>query len=98
VERLNQTIRQHVATLGRRVTTVCKGADGLRQQLVLYNMYDYFFLFLSSLCVSLAAFDPTVGMGSARQWRTRTPTIARGLADRVWTLGEMLMCRVPLCP
>ena len=61
-------------------------------------MYDYFFLLRRSLCVPLAAFEPTDGMGSARQWRTRTPTIAGGLADRVWTLGEMLMCRVPLCP
>ena len=31
VERLNHTIWQHVATLGCRVTTVCKGADGLWQ-------------------------------------------------------------------
>ena len=28
VERLNLTIRQHVAAIGRRVTTLCKGEDG----------------------------------------------------------------------
>src|SRR6266478_6420433 len=33
VERLNLTIRQHVAAVGRRVTTLCKGEAGLRQQL-----------------------------------------------------------------
>jgi hypothetical protein len=27
VERLNLTIRQHVAAVGRRVTTLCKGED-----------------------------------------------------------------------
>ena len=86
VERLNHTILQHVATLVRWVTTVCKGADGLRQQLALYHTYDYFFLLRASLCVPLAEFEPTNGMGSARQGRTRTPTIAGGLADRVWTL------------
>src|SRR3989454_1378035 len=30
VERLNLTIRQHVASVGRRVSTLCKGEDGLR--------------------------------------------------------------------
>src|SRR4030095_11956660 len=39
VERLNLTIRQHVAAVGRRVSTLCKGEDGLRQQLALYHVY-----------------------------------------------------------
>ena len=34
VERLNLTIRQHVAAIGRRVSTLCKGEEGLAQQLV----------------------------------------------------------------
>ena len=34
VERLNLAIRQRVAAVGRRVTTLCKGEDGLRQQLM----------------------------------------------------------------
>jgi hypothetical protein len=36
--RVNLTIRQHVAAIGRRVTTLCKGEDGVRQRLVLYLM------------------------------------------------------------
>ena len=39
VERLNLTIRQHVAAIGRGVSTLCKGADGLGQQLALYHCY-----------------------------------------------------------
>src|SRR5215831_13004512 len=39
VERINLTIRQHVAAVGRRVSTLCKGEDGLRQQLALYHVY-----------------------------------------------------------
>ena len=31
VERINFTIRQHVAAVGRRVSTLCKGEDGMRQ-------------------------------------------------------------------
>src|SRR5215470_8064352 len=42
VERLNLDIRQHVAAVGRRVSTLCKGEDGLRQQLVLFHAYHNF--------------------------------------------------------
>ena len=33
IERVNLSLRQHVAAIGRRVTTLGKGEDGLRQQL-----------------------------------------------------------------
>jgi IS1 family transposase len=46
IERLNLSIRQHVAAVGRRVTTLCKGEVGLRQELTLYHTY-YNFLFAS---------------------------------------------------
>ena len=39
VERVNLTIRQHVAAGGRRVMTLCQGEDGLWQQLALYHTY-----------------------------------------------------------
>jgi len=31
IERVNLTIRQHVAAVGRCVTTLCRGEAGLRQ-------------------------------------------------------------------
>ena len=34
VERLHLDLRQRVAAGGRRVTTLCQGEDGVRQQLV----------------------------------------------------------------
>ena len=39
VERVNLTIRQHVAAVGRRVSTLCKGEEGLGQQLALHHVY-----------------------------------------------------------
>jgi IS1 family transposase len=98
VERLNLTIRQHVAAVGRRVSTLCKGEDGLRQQLALYHVYYHFCLPHASLCVSLPQPLPTNGTGSAKQWRPRTPAMAAGLTDRVWTLREVLLFRVPPWP
>src|SRR5207245_3936430 len=38
IERLNLTIRQHVAAVGRRVNTLCKHEAGVRQQLALYHV------------------------------------------------------------
>ena len=98
VERLNLTMRQHVAAVGRRVSTLCKDEDGLRQQLALYYMYYNFCLPHTSLRQPLPQPLPTNGSGSAKQWRPCTPAMAAGLTDRVWTLREVLLFRVPPWP
>jgi IS1 family transposase len=98
VERLNLDIRQRVAAVGRRVTTLCKGEDGLRQQLVLFQAYQNFCLPHASLRVPLAEPVPTNGTGSAKMWRPWTPAMAAGLTDHVWTLREVLLFRVPPWP
>jgi IS1 family transposase len=98
VERLNLSLRQHVAAIGRRATTLCKGEDGLQQQLALYHGYYNFCLPHSSLRQALPHPEPTHGGGSAKQWRPYTPAMAAGLTDHVWTLREMLLYRVPPWP
>src|SRR6266853_1874955 len=59
VERSNLTIRQHVAAVGRRVSTLCKGADGLRQPLTVYHCYDNFCLPHASLRQALPQSEST---------------------------------------
>jgi hypothetical protein len=98
VERLNLTIRQHVAAVGRRVSTLCKGEDGVRQQLALYHMYYNFCLPHTSLRQPLPLPEPTHGTGSAKRWQPQTPAMAAGLTDHVWTLREVLLFRVPPWP
>jgi IS1 family transposase len=98
VERLNLDIRQHVAAVGRRVSTLCKGEDGLRQQLGLYHVYYNFCLPHASLRHPLLQPEPTHGTGSAKRWQPRTPAMAAGLTDHVWTLREVLLFRVPPWP
>jgi IS1 family transposase len=98
VERLNLSLRQHVAAIGRRVSTLCKGEDGLRQQLALYHMYYNFCLPHASLRVPLPQLLPTNGPGSATQWRPCTPAMAAGLTDHVWSLRAVLLFRVPPWP
>ena len=96
--RVNLTIRQHVAAVGRRVMTLCKGEAGLRQQLVVYQVYYNFCLPHASLRHLLLQATPTHGTGSAKRWQPRTPAMAAGLTDYVWTLREVLLFRVPPWP
>jgi hypothetical protein len=98
VERLTLTIRHHGAAVGRRVTTRCQGEEGLQQQLALYQTYYNFCLPHASLRQPLPEPIPTNGTGSAKQWRPYTPAMAAGLTDRVWTLREVLLFRVPPWP
>ena len=98
IERVNLSIRQHVAAVGRRVNTLCKGEDGVRQQLALYHAYYNFCLPHASLRQAFAAPIPTNGRGSAKVWRPCTPAMAAGLTDHVWTLREVLLFRVPPWP
>jgi transposase-like protein/IS1 family transposase len=95
IERVNLTIRQHVAAVGRRVITLCKHEAGLRQQLALYHVYYNFGLPHASLRQPLPQPLPTNGTGSAKEWRPRTPAMTAGLTDHVWSLREVLLFRVP---
>jgi len=98
VERLNLSIRQHIAAVGRRVSTLCKGEAGLRQQLALYHVYYNFCLPHASLRQPMPQPVHTKGTGSAKHWRPCTPAMAAGLTEHVWSLREVLLYRVPPWP
>ena len=84
IERLNLTIRQLVPGLGRRVNTLNHTPDSLAHQVNLVQGYYNF-------CLPCRAL--------ARQGdRSRTPAMAVGITDRVWTLQELLAFRVPPFP
>jgi len=97
-ERINLTIRPHGAAVGRRVKTLCKGEDGVRQQWRLYQTYANFCLSHVSLRPPLPPLLPAHGTGSATCWWPWTPAMAAGLTDQVWTLREVLLFRVPPWP
>jgi len=98
VERLNLSLRQPVAAIGRRVSTLCKGEDGMRQQLALYHVYYNFCLPHTSLRQPLPQPVPTNGTGSAKMWQPQTPAMAAGLTEHVWSRREVLLFRVPPWP
>src|SRR5215467_13092514 len=92
--RLNLDIRQRVAAVGRRVNTLCRGEEGLLDQLVLFQTYHNFVLLHASLRQPLPVAEAPKG-SSAKVWRPCTPTMAAGLTDLVWSLKEVLFYRVP---
>jgi IS1 family transposase len=96
IERLNLDFRQHMAAIGRRVNTLCKHEAGLRQQLALFQAYHNFVLPHASLRLPLP--EPMHGRESGKRWRQRTPAMAAGLTDHIWSLREVLMFRVPPWP
>jgi hypothetical protein len=98
VERVHLTMRQQVAAVGRRVITRCQSDDGLWPQLALSHTYDTFGL--PHTRVRRAVPQPllTSGRGSATRWQPRTPAMAAGLTDHVWTRREGLLFRVPPWP
>src|SRR5438128_8772285 len=71
IERLNLSFRQHVAAVGRRVTTLCKGEQGLHQQLALYHTSYNFCLPHTRLRHPWPPPLPTNGHGSAKRWQAR---------------------------
>jgi hypothetical protein len=98
IERLNLDIRQRVAAVGRRVNTLCRGEEGLLDQMVLFQTYHNFVLPHAGLRQALLFPEATNANGSAKVWRSCTPAMAAGLTDHVWTLREVLLFRVPPWP
>jgi hypothetical protein len=97
IERLNLDIRQRVAAVGRRVKNLCRGEEGLLDQMVLFQTYHNFVLPHASLRPPLPVAEATNG-GSAKVWRSCTPAMAAGLTDHMWSLKEVLCYRVPPWP
>ena len=87
-----------MAAVGRRVNTLCQGEDGLRYQLAVYHAYYNFCLPHASLRQPLLMPEPTNSHGSAKRWRPCTLAMAAGLTDHIWSLKEVLLCRVPPWP
>ena len=82
--------------MGRRGNTLGQHDAGLRQPLALCHTYHTFVLPHASLRLPLP--EVTQGTESVKRWQQRTPAMAAGLTDRVWSLREVLMYRVPPWP
>ena len=95
VERDNLTQRQCNRRLTRRTNGFSKELPWFEKQLWLSLAYYHLILPHHSLRQELETPEPTRGTGSPRRWRPRTPAMAAGITDHVWTTTELLSYRVP---
>ncbi|MCP4543069.1 MAG: hypothetical protein GY832_38635 [Chloroflexi bacterium] len=95
IERLNRTLRAHVPGLARREEGLAKMKEGLLWRLRLVMGYYNFCLPHLSLREALPKPIPTKGNGSPKKWMPRTPAMAAGLTDHVWTMASFCSSGCP---
>ena len=95
VERLNLTLRQGIAALGRRTWTTAQGTPHLVAHLEWWRAYYHFVRPHRSLRVALTR--PTPGHAS-RRYRQRTPAMAAGVTRRRWMARDVLTLPLPGAP
>jgi len=88
IERLNATFRAALAPLTRRGRRLAHGAALLTSGIWLVGTAYNF-------CWPHTRVRVRVRVRGARTWQKRTPAMAAGLTDHVWTLDEVLRYPVP---
>jgi IS1 family transposase len=95
VAREHLALRQHHRRLTRKTHAFSKELPWLAKQLWLSLAYTHVVLPHDRLGQEWPMAEPTRGTGSPRRWQPRTPAMAAGLTDHVWTTDEWLSYRVP---
>lgn len=92
IERLNATFRARLATLVRRGRGLVQQLPTLQAGVYLVGTVYNFCTYHDSLRVELL-----LPYGH-RRWLKRTPAIAAGITDHLWSLDELLHYKVPKLP
>ena len=92
IERLNATFRSCITALIRRGRALIRHTTTLHNAMYLTSTVYNFCIYHKSLRV------PFYLSNQRRRWLRRTPAIAAGVTDHLWTVQELLSFRVPLPP
>lgn len=87
IERINATFRSRLASLARRSRALLRNPETLEPLMYLLGTIYNFCTFHKSLRLP--------GLIGGHKWIPRTPAIAAGLTDHIWTVKELLLFRVP---
>jgi hypothetical protein len=93
VERVNLTLRQALAPLARKTSSFCKDHERLRQRVVFFQPCSNVARPHMSLRQPLPLQERTRQGAICLRWRERTPAMAAGLTDHVWTVRELLTAK-----
>jgi transposase-like protein len=87
IERLNATFRSRLAVLVRRSRALIRNPETLEPLMYLMGCVYNFCTEHKSLRLP--------GIIGGHKWIARTPAIAAGLTDHIWTVKELLFFRIP---
>lgn len=93
VERVNLTLRQALAPLVRKTYSFCKDRERMRQRVVFFQAFYNVARPHMSLRQQLPLRERTRHGAIRPRWRERTPAMAAGLTDHVWTFRELLTAK-----
>jgi transposase-like protein len=92
IERLNATFRQRLACLVRRGRALARQVETLEAGMYLVGCVYNFCTHHKSLRIGLWMSERRI------HWVRRTPAIAAGLTDHLWSVQELLCFRLPISP
>jgi IS1 family transposase/transposase-like protein len=90
IERLHLTLRHALAPLVRKSQSFCKDRIQMRRRVTLFQAFDNFARPPMSLRLSLPEPEPHASGLIRPKWCHRTPGMAAGLTDHIWTFRELL--------
>ena len=93
VERVNLTLRQALAPLVRKTYSFCKNRERMQQRVVLFQAFYNVARPHMSLRQPLPLRERTRHGAIRPRWQKRTPAMAAGLTDHVWTFRELLTAK-----
>ena len=93
IERLNLTLRHALAPLVRKSWSFCKDRTQMRRRVVVLQAFYNFARPHMSLSLPLPAPEPHHWGCIQTKWCHRTPGMAAGLTDHVWTFRELLTAK-----
>ena len=93
IERLNLTLRHALAPLGRKSWSFCKDRTQMRRRVVVSQAFYNFARPHMSLRLPLVEQELQDSGLIQPKWRHRTPAMAAGLTDHVWTFRELLTAK-----
>jgi IS1 family transposase len=96
VERVNLTLRQALAPLARKTYSFCKDRERMRQRVVFFHAFYNVARPHMSLRRQLPMRERKRQGAIRPRWRERTPAMAAGLTDHVWTFRELLTAKFEL--
>jgi IS1 family transposase len=93
LERLNLTRRHALAPLVRKSQCFCRDRTQLRRRVTFFHAFYNFARPHKRLRLPLPESEPSASGLIQPKWRHRTPGMAAGLTDHVWTFRELLTAK-----